>query len=82
MKPIIKQVNIKVVMLCIFTQERLMLNLKVLYEYFEKFNWFLCYCAGLFCLVLVVLNSVFTLLAGPMGSMGMNMGMDGQWHYM
>lgn len=27
--------------------------------------------------------TVFLLLsAGPMGGMGMNMGMDGQWHYM
>uniref|UniRef100_A0A8C2DMP1 Meis homeobox 2a n=1 Tax=Cyprinus carpio TaxID=7962 RepID=A0A8C2DMP1_CYPCA len=36
-------------------------------------------CLLLFFLLIFIL---FLRLAGPMGGMGMNMGMDGQWHYM
>lgn len=38
---------------------------------------------GLHAMVQVHVLTVFLLpAAGPMGGMGMNMGMDGQWHYM
>uniref|UniRef100_A0A672MRN6 Homeobox protein Meis2-like n=1 Tax=Sinocyclocheilus grahami TaxID=75366 RepID=A0A672MRN6_SINGR len=34
------------------------------------------------CVLLFVCFILFLRLAGPMGGMGMNVGMDGQWHYM